>query len=368
MRPVVEHAEELALEVLERAGMPAWPAFDPHYAARELGVAVERVPGGPDGRFIHHDTLGSFIHYDPEPPRVRQNFTIAHELAHWAIQVGLTESCHRAAALEAAGSEEAVCNLVAGALVLPLGWLWTAHRSLWRPTRETLVELRDVAHGASCSLEAALVRLRDRCGWTSTLLHWRRHRPAGRPARWVLLTQAGIYSGSTMSLMPRPSVQRELDWAPHHSIEPWTLSMTYNGAVLTADADVWVRDEDAVALIRPPLACDLDSAVVEALSMSVWYKRDLLAFVRRVLGRGTWDQSWPDARANKRAMAEQIVSSLSPHRGALRALAEALSDQVSFEALEVLPDAAYRIARARRAVVQLQHAIVCSSDSAATMS
>ncbi|EJB8384336.1 TPA: ImmA/IrrE family metallo-endopeptidase [Pseudomonas aeruginosa] len=64
---------------------------DPFKIAKMAGAKVL-----PDPSMTYHDLSGSFtlendvptIRFNPDDARVRQRFTVAHEIAHWALQHG----------------------------------------------------------------------------------------------------------------------------------------------------------------------------------------------------------------------------------------------------------------------------------------
>jgi Zn-dependent peptidase ImmA (M78 family) len=252
MRRALELAEALADALLERASVPARAPVDVHEIARILGLDVIRVTLQEDG-YLAADDRGAHIFVNADQAVVRQRFSVAHELGHWALHFDGVSPSTVLTAQRAFRSEEMLCNTVAGALLLPRAWMRQAHPELWAVERESLEDVRTLASDAHVSLEVALVRLRDVCGWTATMLHWRRRaqRRPGRPP-WRLLAEAGVFPWERGSVLPVPATNDLLTQAASAGRDihvGWPVPLSVASRECDVECDVWVRGDDAVTLV-----------------------------------------------------------------------------------------------------------------------
>jgi len=252
MKHSLELAERLAYALLARASIPAWAPVDVSKIARCLGADVIPVTLQEDG-YLASDDHGFHIFVNKEQPLVRQRFSVAHELGHLALHSGDMASHHIRTIERSFRSEEMLCNTVAGALLLPREWLERTRPDLWTVEREALEDVRAIAAEAHVSLEVALVRLRDLCGWTATMLHWRRRNPR-RPDRptWRLVAQAGVFPWERGSILPVSATGDVLTEAAATSRDihvAWPLPLRIDSQECDVECDLWVRGNDAVAFV-----------------------------------------------------------------------------------------------------------------------
>jgi Zn-dependent peptidase ImmA (M78 family) len=251
LRQALDRAETLACAILAESGV-GWDVPVPiHRVARRLGLTVNAVRMREDG-YLASDDRGLHIFVNAEQPLVRQRFSVAHELGHWAARFDGLPREQVVPATRAFRSEEMLCNTLAGALLIPQQWVRETHPELWRAEEESLEKVRVVAADARVSLEAALVRLRDLCGWSSTILHWRRR--AKRPDRpsWRLLAEAGVFPWERGSVLPVPATNDLLTQAgvAGQGIHVgWSLPLRVDSTERDIECDVWVRGDDAVTLV-----------------------------------------------------------------------------------------------------------------------
>lgn len=103
----------VAQRTLQRFGIKN-PPVPVDVIAQQLGCTIRvcTVPDGVDARLVSSAT-GKIIEVAASHPRVRQRFSIAHEIGHQMLG-------HRHGESDAA---EAQANLFAGALLVPRAWL-----------------------------------------------------------------------------------------------------------------------------------------------------------------------------------------------------------------------------------------------------
>lgn len=151
LRAIEEAARNLVLKAREKG----WegPPFNPLHIAEMLEVQIEANSSVADARLVATDS-GPKIEFNPQQPRERVRFSIAHEIAHllfpdWSEQVrnrGGDESADD-------WQLEMLCNLAASEFVLPIGSLSAASDI---PAIEDLMRQR---REYDVSAEAFLIRL-----------------------------------------------------------------------------------------------------------------------------------------------------------------------------------------------------------------
>jgi Zn-dependent peptidase ImmA (M78 family) len=180
-RPIQSHlAEHLAKSML--SGIDAFPPINLDVLAERLGVReIRDSPLKEDGRTTWQ-TGRPVIELREDRPATRRRFTLAHELAHVLIARDRTRSVYRASQMSDE-SEEALCDWVAAAVLMPYEWIKPyASREMLN-----LSLLRLVAHRAEVSLSAAAVRIAEVGRRTCMFLQWRR---VGD--HWGLTTRAAV--------------------------------------------------------------------------------------------------------------------------------------------------------------------------------
>jgi hypothetical protein len=179
-------ADTLAQELLTTAGFPLQPPADIDALAEELGASVEKAALTDDGSMMPTTDGRAILWISTTQPPVRQRFTTAHELAHWALRSPRLRTPIAELAASRFTSEEVLCNTVAGALLMPQPWMRSVFAEIAR-SATPLGTVIALAREANVSLEAAAVRLRDVLGWRRSLLHWVWERPD-----WVFDGEAGL--------------------------------------------------------------------------------------------------------------------------------------------------------------------------------
>lgn len=147
--------EEVARALVLKARENGWegPPFNPLHIAEMLGVKIEANSSVADARLVATKS-GPKIEFNPQQPRERVRFSIAHEIAHllfpdWSDQIR-----------NRGGDEttddwqiEMLCNLAASEFVLPIGSLSAA--SSIPPIEDLMRQRRQF----DVSAEAFLIRL-----------------------------------------------------------------------------------------------------------------------------------------------------------------------------------------------------------------
>lgn len=202
-RPV-RLVEELVQEIRRAAGVPDHPPVDVEAMVQILHIALsEDAQMKHDGRLIRAGGQSTIL-LRAGQDRVRRRFTIAHEVGHWAIQH--REDPKALDARAAFRSEETMCNIVAGALLLPRPWLRGTFPHAFQQEHHTLTLLCDIARAAQASFGATAVRLRDVFGWRKTLLHFVRE-----PEGWVFDGEAGVFPWEQGLVIPGQWAGSQID-------------------------------------------------------------------------------------------------------------------------------------------------------------
>lgn len=147
--------QEAARSLVLKARENGWegPPFNPLHIAEMLGVKIEANSSVADARLVATES-GPKIEFNPQQPRERVRFSIAHEIAHllfpdWSAQI-------RNRGGDKAPDDwqlEMLCNLAASEFVLPIGSLSAAKEI---PPIEDLMRQR---REYDVSAEAFLIRL-----------------------------------------------------------------------------------------------------------------------------------------------------------------------------------------------------------------
>ena len=119
---VVESARQLVLQAAD-AGVLTVP-IDPFKLAQLRGIPVIPKPDVPDAQLVPGTGGKPVIHYNPTRPRARVRFSICHELGHTLFPDCLEQVRHRLFHSRTSPIDyelEALCNLAAAEILLPLG-------------------------------------------------------------------------------------------------------------------------------------------------------------------------------------------------------------------------------------------------------
>lgn len=154
---MISLARQKTIEALDRGWLG--PPFDPIALAELLGIEVAANSDVRDARTIPATRGRARIEFNPNRPRGRMRYSIAHEIAHTFFPDVGERIRNRAAHAELQGDDwqlEALCNIAAAELLMPYGALTTQ-----RPqglTTETILELR---RRFDVSTEALVIRLAE---------------------------------------------------------------------------------------------------------------------------------------------------------------------------------------------------------------
>jgi hypothetical protein len=154
---IVQRARALTLRMIE-AGWPG-PPYDPLWVADAWGVSVVPTADVIDARTVPDPTSnrGVRIEYNPDRPRSRLRFSLAHELAHLLFDDVASAVRSRSAVDRATTDDwqlELLCNLAASEILIPVGSI--ANTVEVEPNLHDLVELQ---RRLDTSFEALLLRL-----------------------------------------------------------------------------------------------------------------------------------------------------------------------------------------------------------------
>lgn len=155
VRAITRRAREVALEAMDKGW--SGPPFDPLQLADFLGIPVSPRHEIRDARTLPGPSGGVLVEFNPNRPSARVRYSIAHEIAHTLFPDCRDRIRHRSMHDELQGDEwqlEAICNVGAAELLMPLGSLKSAKDS--ELTIEALLSLR---RQFEVSMEAVLIRI-----------------------------------------------------------------------------------------------------------------------------------------------------------------------------------------------------------------
>lgn len=152
---VTARARAMALEGLDRG----WrgPPFDPVALAQLLGIDVEANASIRDARTVPVGRGRVRIEFNPNRPRGRMRYSVAHELAHTLFPDVAERVRHRSLHHEMGGDEwqlEALCNIAAAELLMPV-----ATFAADRPAPLTMHYVMEQQRLFDVSTEALVIRL-----------------------------------------------------------------------------------------------------------------------------------------------------------------------------------------------------------------
>jgi Zn-dependent peptidase ImmA (M78 family) len=118
---IIERARAVAMSAMD----DGWsgPPFNPLELAERLGIRVVPTADVRDARIVARGE-GFSIELNPNRPRVRQRFSLAHEIAHTLFPDCSEAVRNRALHVEATETDweiEALCNIAAAELLMPAG-------------------------------------------------------------------------------------------------------------------------------------------------------------------------------------------------------------------------------------------------------
>ncbi len=176
-------------------------------------------------------------------PDERKRFSLCHELAHFVLATELAGRALTAQTLDAAVSEEYICDKVAGAMLMPPEWIMR-----FKNEPRVLATVRKVARAAGVSQSAALVRLRDVLRWDRSLLQWSR-----RQGRWSLDGESGMYPAQQGLVRTTEATRFFLTYAAAGKNVPGQkFPICFAGDELTLPAEIRVIGDRAIVLLKLP--------------------------------------------------------------------------------------------------------------------
>jgi O-acetyl-ADP-ribose deacetylase (regulator of RNase III) len=152
---ITERARRVVLGAID-AGWSG-PPFDPLRLADHLGLRVLPRDDVRDARTVPDVGVSSRIEFNPNRPRGRVRYSIAHEIAHTFFPDCAEQIRNRSRHDEIAGDEwqlEAMCNIGAAEILMPFGSLPDVRKLAL--TMESMLALREQF---DVSMEALLIRI-----------------------------------------------------------------------------------------------------------------------------------------------------------------------------------------------------------------
>ena len=154
----VQVITELARGLVTRAYDQGWsgPPFDPFELARLQRIQLTANHEIRDARIVHVGNHGFRVEFNPQRPRARLRYSIAHEIAHTLFPDCADQVRNRSQAFELTGNEwqlESLCNLAAAEFLMPLG--------SFKELGEASLEIEDILERRlkfAVSMEAILIR------------------------------------------------------------------------------------------------------------------------------------------------------------------------------------------------------------------
>lgn len=235
-------AEHVAQQLLARLPVRSDPPVDVEHVASHLGVhAITRRKMVEDGR-LDHGPSRIEISVKEDTSSNRQRFTIAHEIGHVLLtDPGQTTMAYRA--LAQVNDVERFCDDFAAALLMPHGWV--ADR--YRRRVKNLSTVRHLAHRASTSMSAAVVRLNRVLDWNHALIIWALH-----DGMWRYRYSGGLPAEMHRNLRTTTETRNRLDeiMARTRSDTRTQLTLATNGNEADFIAQVSASRGTAIALIE----------------------------------------------------------------------------------------------------------------------
>lgn len=240
-------ADRFAAEVLRQLGVPLQPPVDLRLVAERLKVSrIEYRELLEDGR-VDREGQTVVITIRSDAPHQRQRFTLAHELAHVILDSGEVDSFSARRSKEQFSVEETLCDALAGGLLMPREWVDARYEN----AGVGMGAMFDLARLADVSLSAALVRLREVCGWQASLLHWRR----SANGRWRLEEAAGAFPSQRSAVGASEGTHWALEALSAHptkSIVKTDLPLRFAAQEIDVQAQLTIRRATALALVTLP--------------------------------------------------------------------------------------------------------------------
>lgn len=262
----------LAVAVIDQAELEGPPTDLALVASIRGIVSIERATMKEAGRLIP-SSRGLLVQVNEDDTRRRQNFTVAHEIAHTLMptysQRPVARIDRSVAAYSRVDEEEYLCDVGASALLFPQRWL-RPRAVHYGPTIDGIIQLADEFHG---SLQATALAWSQLGLWPYAVIFWEE-----------------TLKPTELRLLPQPSVAVVED---DHEIKPrFRVAMTCRSPGFpvfipryksVADDSV-LREAAEAESASGILAVELDSRTMEFQCEAVYapYMRQGLE-VRRVM-------------------------------------------------------------------------------------
>ena len=200
---MTRRSEALASWLFQRLNVQPQPPIDLDALAAQMGIReIREADMAEEGR-LEHDGVSAIVYIRHSLSLGRRRFTLAHELAHWALaHPGSPKTEYRR--IGSSDDEERLCDEIAAALLMPHEW---ARRFQSRP--QNLSILRLMANRAEVSLSAALLRNREVNHWHKSLLRfsldqdrWRLQGASGIPIKWRRAIRSAPSTHTVLSDLP----------------------------------------------------------------------------------------------------------------------------------------------------------------------
>ena len=236
---MTSQSDVLASWLFRRLDVPACPPIDLEALATRMGVSeVYETEMAEDGR-LEPRGLRAIVYLRRGLGRGRRRFTLAHELAHWALaHPASPRTVYRR--IYSGGDEERLCDEIAASLLMPRQWTLK-----FRSLPQNLTILRLMAKRADVSLSAALVRNRE-------VNHW--HKSLGRfsldEGRWRLQGVSGVPIEWHRSVRSAPSTHTLLSELPFGRDCERTLPLCVSEHELDVRAQINRTRYTALALVE----------------------------------------------------------------------------------------------------------------------
>ena len=154
----VEVITKKARDIVLRAYDHEWsgPPFDPFKLASLLGIRTVPTYDVRDARIVSVSNRGFRIDFNPNRPRARLRYSIAHEIAHTLFPDCAEKIRHRSHPEESTSQTwqlESLCNLAAAEFLMPLGSF-----SNLRSGSLEIERMQELRQEFAVSMEAVLLR------------------------------------------------------------------------------------------------------------------------------------------------------------------------------------------------------------------
>ncbi|MGI0013891.1 MAG: ImmA/IrrE family metallo-endopeptidase [Nitrososphaera sp.] len=240
--------KQMAQRIRVLAGQSEQRTFDPFAFARKIGVDVQSVdlPETCSGR-LRTDKGYALIEIRAEEPRVRQRFTLCHELAHicfWSAGPVVKERGQVIPGPSKFVLEEQLCDQIASELLMPSG-VFTSLAKREIPSYESI---RRLAQHFDVSILAIMRKITKTTGhgWISGSLEWTRSQTGTVVRSGDVRLGTARQRGVQRQLRARDTAKDAFKRAERIFLsDPWILTSLKHGYVTLAmpspEVTIWRR-------------------------------------------------------------------------------------------------------------------------------